>query len=94
MFTVIHRVLSTNQIYPQAAKRWHDGSYYRQYNTACHFLFPFHIPIMTKLMKLFGERKKSIMLFCSSHVSVFYIEYLNTARSCWLYRENNQVMLE
>ena len=37
-------------------------------------------------MELFGG-KKSITLFYSSHVAVFYIGYLNTARVCWLNRE-------
>ena len=48
---------------------------------------------MTKLVdSLCG--KQSITLFCRSHVTVFYIDYSNTARVCWLDREKNQVILE
>ena len=43
---------------------------------------------MNKLAELFGGRKKSITVFCSSHVAVFYIEYLNPARVGWLNTEN------
>ena len=39
---------------------------------------------MTKLVELFGGRKKSIILFCSSHIAVFYISYSNTTHVCWL----------
>ena len=34
---------------------------------------------MTKQVDLYGGRKKSISLFCSSHVQVFYIGYFTTA---------------
>ena len=42
---------------------------------------------MTKLVELFRGRKKSITLFCSSDVTVFYIVYLNTFSFSLLNRE-------
>ena len=47
---------------------------------------------MTKLVEFFGGREKSITIFCSSHMTVFYVGYPNTARVCW--KESSEFELD
>ena len=64
---VFLRESSTNQIYHFAASvinligRWHEGNYFRQYDMAWPSFF-ISILIMTKLVELFGGRKKSMVM--------------------------------
>ena len=49
---------------------------------------------MTKLVELFGERKTSMTLFCSSHVAVFTLDISTPLESVESIGKKNQVILE
>ena len=71
---------------------WLDGKY--ETNVTLLVIFFISILIMTKLVELFGGRKKSTTLFCSSHVAVF-LYWVSLQGSCLLIiGKKNQVILE